>query len=95
MDSPRGDGDTESERPTLEEERELAALIRDHDDDDPMKAFLIQEKKEAIVAKLAQLRDDKTSKSNKKTTQHRHDRHRRRSYQSKAFNEPNDSIRHR
>ncbi|KAF2138979.1 uncharacterized protein K452DRAFT_199599, partial [Aplosporella prunicola CBS 121167] len=32
------EGDNEPPRPLLKEERDLAALLRDHDDDDPMKA---------------------------------------------------------
>lgn len=35
-------------RPMLPEEIELAKLIHDHDDDDPMKGFLIEEKKKEV-----------------------------------------------
>lgn len=35
----------EEKRPLLREEEELNALIRNHDDDDPMKSYLVQEKK--------------------------------------------------
>ncbi|KAK4069266.1 hypothetical protein Trihar35433_5845 [Trichoderma harzianum] len=38
----------EIQRPMLPEERELALLMRDHDDDDPMKGFLIDEKKKEV-----------------------------------------------
>lgn len=39
--------------PMLKEERELLALMESHDYDDPMKDFLIQEKKEELAAALA------------------------------------------
>ncbi|KAG5938487.1 hypothetical protein E4U53_007999 [Claviceps sorghi] len=39
---------SESRRRMLPEERELAILIRDHDEDDPMKAFLVEEKKKEV-----------------------------------------------
>ncbi|KHO01358.1 U2 snRNP component IST3 [Metarhizium album ARSEF 1941] len=45
------DEDSEEEqetRPMLPEESELAMLIRDHDDDDPMKGFLVDEKKREV-----------------------------------------------
>ncbi|KAL9016426.1 MAG: hypothetical protein Q9185_006231 [Variospora sp. 1 TL-2023] len=46
-----GDAASDSEkgvetRPLLKEEKELAALLRDQDEDDPMKEYLIQEKRE-------------------------------------------------
>ncbi|PCH02310.1 Nucleotide-binding, alpha-beta plait [Penicillium occitanis (nom. inval.)] len=39
-------------RPMLKEEKELAELLRDHDDEDPMKEYLIQEKKEEVARAL-------------------------------------------
>lgn len=66
--APLGD----SARPLIKEERELAVLIRDHDEDDPMKAFLIEEKKEEISAALALLKSSKSSeKDHKKRHHHR------------------------
>ncbi|KAF3768879.1 RNA-binding domain-containing protein [Cryphonectria parasitica EP155] len=52
-DTEMGSGtDTEEEirraRPMLKEERELQLLIEGHDDDDPMKEFLIEEKKKEV-----------------------------------------------
>jgi len=59
----------EEERPMLKEERELAKLIQDHDEEDPMKAFLVQEKKEEVALALAKVKDGrKLEKSHK----HRH-----------------------
>ncbi|PHH54376.1 RNA-binding motif protein, X-linked 2 [Ceratocystis fimbriata CBS 114723] len=47
--------DTEGRRhrPMLKEEKELALLIQEHDDEDPMKEFLIEEKKKEIEEALA------------------------------------------
>ncbi|EFX01907.1 u2 snrnp component ist3 [Grosmannia clavigera kw1407] len=45
------------ERPMLPEERELEQLIRDHDDEDPMKEYLIDEKKKEIEAALRRIED--------------------------------------
>src|ERR1700733_13091671 len=40
----RTESDSGEERPLLKEENELAELIRTHDDDDPMKAYLVEQK---------------------------------------------------
>ena len=56
----------EPQRPLLREEKELAGLIRDYDDEDPMKEYLIREKKEEVEKALAKL----------ETKKHKH-RHRR------------------
>ncbi|TKA62417.1 hypothetical protein B0A49_08995 [Cryomyces minteri] len=45
------DGASEEERrPMLREEIDLAKLIREHDDDDPMKAYLVKQKQEEVDA---------------------------------------------
>ncbi|VUC30422.1 unnamed protein product [Clonostachys rosea] len=59
--------DEKEKRPVLPQERELALLIRDHDDDDPMKGFLIEEKKKEI--------EEARSKADKKDHKHRHRHH--------------------
>ncbi|CAG9996041.1 unnamed protein product, partial [Clonostachys byssicola] len=59
--------DEKEKRPVLPQERELALLIRDHDDDDPMKGFLIEEKKKEI--------EEARSKADKKEHKHRHRHH--------------------
>ncbi|KAI9719560.1 MAG: hypothetical protein M1812_003331 [Candelaria pacifica] len=60
-------GESESTgRPVLKEERELAELIRNHDEDDPMKGYLIKEKEEEVELVLAKLK-----KSNKEDRRHR------------------------
>jgi RNA-binding motif X-linked protein 2 len=71
--------DAESHRrPRLKEEQELANLIRDHDDDDPMKAFLIEEKKEQISLALASLKHEKSSGKDQKRRHRHHRSHRSR-----------------
>jgi RNA-binding motif protein, X-linked 2 len=62
--------ESEEERPMIKEEREVAKLIQDHDEDDPMKAFLVHEKKEEVALALAKLKDGKRSER-----KHRHHRH--------------------
>ncbi|KAL6901560.1 hypothetical protein GGI43DRAFT_383169 [Trichoderma evansii] len=47
----------EIQRPMLAEERELALLMRDHDDDDPMKGFLIEEKKKETNTEVTDTTD--------------------------------------
>ena len=67
------DSDEEGARPLLKEEKELQTLIRDHDEDDPMKGYLIQEKKEEVAEALARLKDrSRTSIGSKKGHHHRH-----------------------
>lgn len=65
------ESESEEERPMIKEERELAKLIQEHDEDDPMKAFLVQEKKEEVTLALARLKDGKRSER-KHRHHHRH-----------------------
>lgn len=60
---------TPEQRAPLKEELELAKLLRDHDDDDPMKDYLIQTKREEVAAALKAL--EANSKS--RTSKHRRD----------------------
>jgi len=69
------ESESEAERPMLKEERELAKLIQDHDDEDPMKAYLIEEKKEEVTMALARLKDGKKSERSK--SRHHHHKSRR------------------
>ncbi|KAN0071677.1 hypothetical protein V8E54_010273 [Elaphomyces granulatus] len=80
----------ESRRPMLKEEMELAKLIQDHDDEDPMKEYLIREKKEEVSRALekwessnkkASRREDSDERSRRSRHNHhhhhrRHDEHR-------------------
>ncbi len=74
------DGESEMERrPLMKEEIELQKLIQDHDEDDPMKGFLVQEKREEVAAALKRLeRGGKDSEKRKHHDRHRkeHGRHR-------------------
>ena len=70
--------ESEEERPMLKEERELAALIRDHDEDDPMKEYLVQEKKEEVVQALAALKRKTRKSDDRKEKRHHKHRHRSR-----------------
>ncbi|OAA32981.1 Nucleotide-binding, alpha-beta plait [Moelleriella libera RCEF 2490] len=63
--------DEEEARPQLPEETELQRLIRDHDDDDPMKAFLVEEKKKEV--------DEARRRAERKERKERKHRHRDRS----------------
>lgn len=82
--------ESEEERPMIKEERELAKLIQDHDDEDPMKAYLIKEKKEEVALALAKVKD---SKKQGKSHKHRH-RHEK-SIRSEDIREDRDAHRSR
>ena len=71
----------EEERPLLKEEQELYALIRDHDEDDPMKEFLVTEKKEEVAKALAILKEKKPKERKHRHHHRKHDDHRHRSRQ--------------
>ncbi|KAK2754431.1 hypothetical protein FQN54_007075 [Arachnomyces sp. PD_36] len=84
----KGEEDSEEEkkvlrRPMLEEEKELERLIRDHDEEDPMKEYLIQEKKEEVAKAIERMeRKGKSSASSRRRDDdeggersHRHHRH--------------------
>ncbi|KAI1741975.1 hypothetical protein F4680DRAFT_51025 [Xylaria scruposa] len=67
----------ETRRPMIKEEMELQKLIAEHDDDDPMKGFLIEEKKREVEEALSKGNDRKEKKERK----HRH--HHRSSHRSR------------
>ncbi|KAJ2895729.1 hypothetical protein MKZ38_006201 [Zalerion maritima] len=73
--------ESEDDRPLLPEERELQLLIRDHDDDDPMKAYLVDEKKQEVAEALRKYNRDKEKK------RHRH-RHHHRSHRTRRNDDP-------
>ncbi|KAG0128982.1 hypothetical protein HOY82DRAFT_16619 [Tuber indicum] len=71
-------------REMLPEEIELQKLIRDHDEDDPMKEYLVRQKKEQVELALQKLRREKKSSHHRRDgdskRDHRHShRHRSRS----------------
>ncbi len=67
-------GEEEGKRELIKEEVELMKLEREHDEDDPMKEFLMEEKREEVRKALAKL---KTGKEGEKRRHHHH-HHRRR-----------------
>lgn len=81
----RSEGENEPPRPQLKEEKELVELIQNHDEEDPMKEFLITEKKEEIAQALERIgssekkssRRRKDSRERSSRHHHRHHRHRR------------------
>ena len=79
----------EDERPMLKEEIELAKIINNHEDDeDPMKAFRVEQKREEVEAALKKL---KTKDDSRKHHQHKH-RHRSKRERSA---DPKDDSNHR
>ncbi|KAI1199158.1 hypothetical protein F5X97DRAFT_322794 [Nemania serpens] len=68
----------EARRPMIKEERELQKLIEEHDDDDPMKGFLIEEKKREVEEALR--RDGDGDGKAKKERKHRHHKSHHRSH---------------
>lgn len=78
-------GETEdARRPMLREELELAKLIEEHDEDDPMKEYLIKEKREEVAKALAlvmkgEKKDRKDGHRHHHRKHHHRDRSRRRS----------------
>ncbi|KAL8642927.1 MAG: hypothetical protein Q9226_008446 [Calogaya cf. arnoldii] len=69
----QSDTDKEEEkRPLLKEEKELAALLRDHDEDDPMKEYLVQEKKEDVARAVAKLKKGDKKDGEKRKHRHHH-----------------------
>lgn len=64
--------ESDGERPMLKEEVELAKLMREHDDDDPMKAYLVKEKKAEVAEALKAVVKQKEAKSSERKHRHRH-----------------------
>ncbi|RKF61927.1 RNA-binding motif protein, X-linked 2 [Erysiphe neolycopersici] len=92
-------GERSDERwPISKEGKELANLIRDLDDEDPMKSYFVQEKRDQIAAALTK---HKSSKSHKKSHKHisHHSRSRNRSHgtsgRDKNDSQQNNGGRHR
>ncbi|KAI1077554.1 hypothetical protein F5B20DRAFT_268423 [Whalleya microplaca] len=71
--SSEGEEEVEA-RPLIREERELARLLEEHDDDDPMKGFLIEEKRKEV--ELALRKDEERRPGKDRKDKHRHHHHR-------------------
>ncbi|KXX82369.1 RNA-binding motif protein, X-linked 2 [Madurella mycetomatis] len=70
------DEEARPSRPMIKEERELQMLIQDHDDEDPMKQFLIDEKKKEVEEALRKEKKRTERRSRKHRDEDRHHRHR-------------------
>ena len=69
--SPLSASESEEEsRPMIKEELELAKLLEEHDDDDPMKTYMIDQKKEEVDNALKAL-----TKQNRAEHKHKHRQH--------------------
>ncbi|KAJ6046570.1 hypothetical protein N7444_007824 [Penicillium canescens] len=68
----------EERRPVLKEEKELDELIRNHDEEDPMKEFLIEEKKEEIARAIEAWNSSQKSSRRRHNSKERSSRHHRR-----------------
>lgn len=85
--------DEQEARPMLKEERELATLIADQDDEDPMKSYLVSEKKEEVSRALAKLKKERSKVAQEKW-RHRHG-HKHRSRRDDGGQSPEDERRKR
>ncbi|KAF2433465.1 RNA-binding domain-containing protein [Tothia fuscella] len=90
------DDETESEeerRPLLKEEVELAGMMRNGDDDDPMKAYMIKQKQEEVeVARMALVKRERKSTGDK---HRRHKSHRSRRHGDSDHDERRERRRHK
>ncbi|KAI5860633.1 hypothetical protein GGS23DRAFT_579608 [Durotheca rogersii] len=66
----------EARRPLIKEEQELAKLIAEHDEDDPMKGFLIEEKKKEVERALRAEEQRVEKKDRREKHRHHHHSHR-------------------
>jgi RNA-binding motif X-linked protein 2 len=91
-----GESEEEEEwRPLLKEEAELAKLLREHDEDDPMKSFLIQEKKDEVADALKRLElSKKDGKGHDRGGEKKHRHHRSRRHDSDDEDAENRRERH-
>ncbi|GAB7322348.1 hypothetical protein MBLNU13_g03315t1 [Cladosporium sp. NU13] len=71
------ESEEEERRPMLKEEAELAKLLREHDEDDPMKSFLVQEKKDEVAEALKRLEVSKKDGKGRDRGDERKRRHHR------------------
>ena len=88
-----GSEEASEQRPMLKEEIELQKLIAEHDEDDPMKEYLVKEKKEEVAAALEALGRKKSKKEHKERRHRYHHKHRSR--YSEGSGSASDRDRHR
>ena len=66
----------EEQRPMLKEEMELQKLIAEHDEDDPMKEYLVLEKREQVIATLKALKKKDSKRKHKERRDRDYHKHR-------------------
>ena len=69
------ESESEEERSMIKEEVDLAKLLREHDEDDPMKAYLVQEKRKEVEEALKAVSISKPQQKEKRKREYR-DHHR-------------------
>lgn len=90
------ESEEEERRPMLKEEAELAKLLREHDEDDPMKSFLVQEKKDEVAEALKRLEvSKKDGKGRGRGDERKRRHHRSRRHGSDDEEEERRRDRHR
>lgn len=94
------ESEVEEQRPMLREEVELARLLREHDDDDPMKEYLVREKREEVAAALAVAKKEVKGRDGKRKDRphkhhHRHRSRRERENRGDDRDRRQDDRRHR
>ncbi|KAK7537057.1 U2 snRNP component IST3 [Phyllosticta citribraziliensis] len=93
------DESSEDERPVLPEEKELARLLQDMEDDDPMKGYMVGEKKKEVEEAVARWKKaNGAGASKKKPRDHdreRRHRHHHRSRRERDADDESEDDRHR
>ncbi|RDL40820.1 Uncharacterized protein BP5553_00799 [Venustampulla echinocandica] len=89
------ESESEEERPMIKEEIELEKLIREHDEDDPMKPFLIEEKKEEVALALALVKPKSGKSSEPKHRRHHRSRRSRKEGEESGDDDDKKRSRHR
>jgi RNA-binding motif X-linked protein 2 len=82
-------------RQLLKEEIELEELIRNHDDEDPMKEYLIEEKKEEVARALEKEARKERSSRRRESSRERPSRHSRHHHRHRRHNDDRSRSRER
>lgn len=90
-----GAEEAQQARPMIKEEQELQLLIQNHDDEDPMKEFLIDEKKKEVEEALRKEKRRLEKESRKHRDKDRHRHHTHRSRRDDTGDEGKDKDKHR
>ena len=82
-------GSEDGAHPMLPEEKELARLMNEDDNEDPMKEYLIKEKREAVEIAVAKYQKEKRRRKTVRG-EHRHDDHHRRRHRERERSRHDD-----